>query len=67
MALVPTFLADPPAPDGIHLFNQLREEAGSLPRKASLLNEIPALGADASREELILWTQQLRVAFRSTM
>jgi hypothetical protein len=55
-------LPDPPPGDAIELFNRLLAEARPRCGTASLVHEIPELGSDARRVDLLLWTNQLMVA-----
>jgi hypothetical protein len=55
-------LGDPAPADAIKLFNRLLAEARSDRGPRSLVHEIPEQDSDAGRDELILWSNQLRVA-----
>ena len=57
-------LPDPPPSDAIDLFNNFLAEPRLCQGPNSLVHEIPELGADARRDDLFLWTCQLRVAVR---
>jgi len=57
-------LRDPPE-DAYELLNRFVDEARMRKGPGSLVHEIPELGPDASRAQLILWVQQLRTALTS--
>jgi hypothetical protein len=50
---------DPLPADPISLFNKLLEKARARKGETSLVHEIPFLGPDVTRDELMLWLDQL--------